>query len=70
MVAAGQFPQPHRWNHKLVRWPAGVVVGWLRQQDALVPAADVQGGDDDEREARLRELAAKAAARQELFAGR
>jgi predicted DNA-binding transcriptional regulator AlpA len=70
MVASGDFPAPVRWNRKLVKWPAGVVVGWLRQQDALVPAADVQGDDDPEREARLRELERRAAAREELFAGR
>jgi predicted DNA-binding transcriptional regulator AlpA len=34
LVATGQFPQPKRYNRKLVRWPTQVVRRWLAQQAA------------------------------------
>lgn len=32
MCKAGQFPQPLRWNKKLVRWKGTVVNEWLKSQ--------------------------------------
>jgi predicted DNA-binding transcriptional regulator AlpA len=34
LVATGKFPQPKRYNRKLVRWPTQVVRRWLAQQAA------------------------------------
>jgi predicted DNA-binding transcriptional regulator AlpA len=31
LVRAGQFPEPIRWNRKLVRWHADVVERWLAE---------------------------------------
>jgi predicted DNA-binding transcriptional regulator AlpA len=38
MVAAGQLPQPIRFNRKLVRWTLASVVEALQQRGASLPA--------------------------------